>query len=430
VPKKTYRSQDVKIVNIEQLQQQHAVERLVVGVDVAKHKFVAAFVGNTSGNVALTIRWTHPAETPQFIALLKSLGAQTVQVALESTGRYGDVLVHQLRVAQIAVYNISTKRVHDAAEEYDGVPSKHDGKDAAVIGDLHRRGKSRVRREPSEATRALQAYTRSVLLFKNQYLTNINRIEAELARFWPELTEHISLQTASLLTLLATYGTPAEVAADMEQARILLRKISRGSLSEQTVDNIVQTARQTQGASTVAAETDMMCILAQDTLRACEALKEAERRLEAAVQQHPSAARQAAMLGVVTAAVVVAKSGDAADFTSTGAWLKNLGLNLKENSSGKSGQRGVAITKRGAAITRQYLYLAALRFIQHDEVIKSWYAYQTNRPGAVKMKVLVKLMRKLASALPHVGRGAVFDARKLFDTTRFPMLESAKQEAA
>ena len=56
---------------------------------------------------------------------------------MESTGTYGDALRYQFRQNGFEVHQISAKRVCDAREVYDGVPSLHDAKAATVITRLH-----------------------------------------------------------------------------------------------------------------------------------------------------------------------------------------------------------------------------------------------------------------------------------------------------
>jgi len=51
---------------------------------------------------------------------------------MEPGGTYGDALLWQRRQAGIALYRVSPKRVHDAAEVFDGVPSLHDAKAADI----------------------------------------------------------------------------------------------------------------------------------------------------------------------------------------------------------------------------------------------------------------------------------------------------------
>ena len=64
--------------------------------------------------------------------------------------------------------------------------------------------------------------------------------------------------------------------------------------------------------------------------------------------------------------------------------------------------------------SKQYLYFAALRLIARDPEVHHWYERKVARPGALKGKTVVELMRKLAGALWHVGRGATFEAKRLF----------------
>jgi hypothetical protein len=46
-------------------------------------------------------------------------------------------------------------------------------------------------------------------------------------------------------------------------------------------------------------------------------------------------------------------------------------------------------------------------------VIKYWYELKTARPGAVKQKQIIALMRKLAKAFWHQANGHDFDVNRL-----------------
>lgn len=127
-------------------------------------------------------------------------------------------------------------------------------------------------------------------------------------------------------------------------------------------------------------------------------------------------------VGHTTAAAVYAEVGDAKSYSCTRAFLKAMGLNLKEKSSGTvKGQ--LKITKRGPSRVRQYLWLAAFRWIQTDPVANAWYQHKKQRHGGRASRAAVVLMRKLAKALYHVGRGASFDSTKLFDDRRLQLSE-------
>jgi len=68
---------------------------------------------------------------------------------MEASGTYGDVLRQMLEDGGFAVFRVSGKKTYDAREIYDGVPSMHDAKAAAIIARLHAAGLSaRLQPEP------------------------------------------------------------------------------------------------------------------------------------------------------------------------------------------------------------------------------------------------------------------------------------------
>jgi transposase len=112
--------------------------------------------------------------------------------------------------------------------------------------------------------------------------------------------------------------------------------------------------------------------------------------------------------------------GDPRNYPNGGSLLKALGLNLKERSSGtRKGE--LAVTKRGSAQTRRWLYFWALRAVQKPG-LKEWYfrfhASEPSKPRKDhrKMKGLICLMRKLARSLRRsVCDEVPFDYQKVID---------------
>ena len=132
--------------------------RVVFAVGVAKVDMVAAVVGG-DGQVVRTVCWKNPVENGLVLALLAGLSAAglSVEAVMESSGTYGDVLRQQLLEHGVPVFRVSGKRTHDAAEVYDGVPSLHDAKSAAIIAKLHLDGASAAWGPLSEEKRELKA---------------------------------------------------------------------------------------------------------------------------------------------------------------------------------------------------------------------------------------------------------------------------------
>ena len=409
-----YHTLEFQAVDWAWVQEQVAGGRVVFGVDVAKHEMVATVMRSEQA-VVVTMRWRHPQQTRAVVERLQALAQGVpVEVVMEPSGTYGDALCEQMRGAGLTVYRISAKRVHDAAEIYDGVPSLHDAKAAYLIGRLHCQGLSRVWEELDTARRTLKAQLSQLELYKARQQRGRNRLEAQLSRHWPESLEVMDLDAVSLLQLLATYGAAAPVAADRAGARALLRRCGRAGLSEATIEALLDSAAQTVGMGCVAAERALVQCLAQDLLDTQRQVHALERVIQAHVAGDAALERIGAVIGAVSAAVLWASQGDLRDYPDAGSFLKSCGLNLKERSSGThKGQ--LKLTKRGPGVVRFYLYYAALRLLAREPRVQRWYTAKLARPGAVKGKCIVALMRKLAKALWHVARGARFDVEQLFD---------------
>jgi len=85
---------------------------------------------------------------------------------MESTGTYGDAMRYQFRRSGFGLYQISAKRVSDAQEIFDGVPSQHDAKAAILITRLHRNGISKPWVELTDVERNLNALRANLICTK------------------------------------------------------------------------------------------------------------------------------------------------------------------------------------------------------------------------------------------------------------------------
>jgi transposase len=149
--RRAYRSTAVKKVDLEKVLEAAPVGDVHLGMDIGK------------GEIFTVIRWAdgtferpwkakNPTEIGELVAVLRALaGKRAVTVAMESTGTYGDALRQALSDAGLSVDRVSGKAAGDYAEIFDGVPSKHDGKDAAVVAELSAYGKARPSRKAAVA---------------------------------------------------------------------------------------------------------------------------------------------------------------------------------------------------------------------------------------------------------------------------------------
>lgn len=413
--KRMYRSIPVNRAPKEKLR---AAGALTFAIDVAKADMVGAFA-SASGEVITTVSWTSPGQTGAVLALLDELrrGGQAIETVMEPSGTYDAPLRHQLQAAGFAVFRVQGKRTHDAREVYDGVPSLHDAKSAAILVRLHKEGVSRLWEAEDAGERELKAALSTLDLHREQLQRLQGKLEAQLARYWPELGVAADVTSATVLALLARIGGPADVAAAPAKAKKLMRGMSHRLMKDDRIEAIMHAAGSSLGVPLLPAERDALMELASEAHRSLKAFKRARLVVET-LSEDLVPKKLPPVIGKATTAVVVAEVGNPASYRSARAFMKACGLNLREKSSGKKAGE-LHITKRGSSKVRAYLWLAALRLIRTNDLARAWYIKKVARDGgARRKKAVVALMRKLAKALYVVAAGADFDATKLFDTTR------------
>jgi transposase len=132
---------------------------VTVGIDVGKHRLLAVCRWD-DGTFERPWRIQNPSELPDLVKLLQQVGGdRKLVVAMESSGTYGDALRQALADAGLELQRVGTKATHDYAEVFDGVPSQHDGKDAAVVAELAALGKGTLwTYQPADAWEQELAY--------------------------------------------------------------------------------------------------------------------------------------------------------------------------------------------------------------------------------------------------------------------------------
>lgn len=395
----------------------------ILSVDVAKEDFVAVVMDHERC-VQASIKWQHPQETPRLVEIVTKELSRTIEAAvMESSGTYGDVLRYALAERGLPVLQIAPKRTHDAAEVFDGVPSLHDVKAAVVIGRLHFDGASHPWPPTDADRRTWMADVNTLAVFEGQLQRCTNRLEGLLARHWPELPAILSLTSVTLIQVLWAFGSPRRVAEQRTRAEALMRRVGGPQLTVEKIAAVLDSAESTIGVPCLEAERAHLQVVAGQAVQFRKCAKGVQHRLEERCQADPVTQGLAAAVGRKSAAVLFALLGAPKNYPNAGSYLKALGLNLTERSSGKK-KGALRLAKRGSATARRYLYLAALRLIAREPGVRRWYAAKVARDGGVKMKAVIAIMRKLAKGLWHVGQGETFDPERLFNPERTPAPQS------
>lgn len=403
----------------------------IVALDIAKHKMVGV-IADVLGRTLVAFRFSHPTETPHFLALVGGLrsGCQgPFKVGMEPTGVYGDALRAQLLVHEVPVVMVSPKHTHDMQEVFDGVPSGHDPKSAMIIADLVARGKCTAYVPSPEGRLRMRALVDERRFVTAQSDKAFGLLEAMTMRYWPESQHWMHIRSSrSFQHLLRDVGGPREIAADPEAAKQVLRARSRGQFTQVVIDETIASAQKTVGVPMVAEEVTLLQRVASTILDHGTSLDDLDVRLHGLMGICPAAHALESLTGTYTAAVLTTML-DPLAYSNPRQMEKAAGLNLRHHSSGElKGQ--LHITKRGPSLVRHVLYMLALRLIRDDALVRAWYmkrkSYTPHEPGACdeqgarghKRSAIVAVVRKIVRALWHVARGKEFDATKLFDASR------------
>jgi transposase len=418
--KRAYRSTSVKSVKMCEVLKELPEGPVWIGLDIAKAEVLAVLRDN-HGQTQRPWKVKQPSEIRELTQLLSQL-AQTheVKVAMESTGTYGDALRQALTDAQLLVHLVSAKATHDYAEIMDGVPSQHDGKDAAIVAELAAMGKSRL--WPSQTLTVDEEELQEEVrwLDSQQVILQIwlGRLEALLARHWPEVSELLALDSVTLLQTLTEYGGPQALVQD-SQARQKLARWGRRFLAPEKIELLLESARTTMGVRMTPATQRSLQRCATAAHHARTAVRRTKASLARRAKKHAMLSRMAKTVGPATACVLWAALGNPTNYHCGAAYRRAMGLNLKERSSGQHvGQ--LKITKRGSSMVRRWLFFAALRILQ-QEPVWGWYLKKKLRDGDRGGKAVVAVMRKLALAVYAVAKHDVpFDVRRLFPGRSLP----------
>jgi transposase len=416
---KAYSARKVNLLSLDSILEDRDGQPAWVGVDVGKIE-MRAVLNWAEDDFERPWKIANPGDIGVLVEHFKRLAAgRELVVAMEPSGTYGDALRQACADAGIVAHRVSPKVAHDYAEVFDGVPSQHDGKDAAVVAELARCGKGTPWPWTVAPQREQEIEYWVDRMDAQRRLRQMwcGRLEGRLARHWPESLVQLKLTSATLLNALIEYGGPAGLAADAEAAT-KLKRWGMTPLTAEAITRIVAGARRTTGVRQQATDLQRLRDYATEALAAHEQVKRAKKRLAELSRGHRPIEALAGAVGNATACVLFTHLGDPANYHCAAAYVKAMGLNLTERSSGMYKGR-LKISKRGSAAVRYWMYLAALRLAKKTSPVRPWYLRKRHKDSDQAGRALVGIMRRLGLALYHVGaRGEAFDARRLFPGKR------------
>ena len=330
-----------------------------------------------------------------------------VIVGYESTGPYGEPMVHYLMKKPVRVVQVNPMHTKRVKEISDNSPLKTDEKDPRVIADIIRWGHALSIVIPEGDAAYLRRLNNSRERHVRERTALVNQLQQLVFMLFPEFKKVIKdIKCKTPLYLLKKYPTPEAISVlDKHVLGEEMRKQSRGRLRESHADMLINLAQNTVGIKEGASglSMDIRHILVQ-----LEMLKnlivEIEGEMEMALGRIPYSSKLLSIkgLGVVSVAGIIGEIGDFKKFKTRSEIMKLAGLDLYEISSGKmKGQR--RISKRGRSLLRKILYYAAIQTIRKNGILHDYYTRLTDR-GMKRMMALVAVSRKLLGIIYAIVR--------------------------
>ena len=325
----------------------------------------------------------------------------------ESTGPYGEPLVHYLMDKPVSIVQVNPLHTKRLKEVNDNSPGKTDDKDPRVIADIIRLGRALSIVVPEGDTAYLRRLNNARERHVGERTALLNQMQQLVFLIFPEFKTVIPQMIGKTVRfVLKKYTTPEKIGS--VNKLVLgeeMRKRSWGKLGMRDAELLITAAQRTVGIKEGVAGIvlDIQHIIAQ--LEVVEQfISEIESEMALTLERIPCSARLLSIkgLGVVSVAGLIGEVGDFSKFRTQSEIIKLAGLDLYEVSSGKrKGQR--RITKRGRSLMRKILYFAAIQMIGKNGIMHEYYERLTGR-GMLKMRALVAVMRKLLGIIHAILR--------------------------
>ena len=378
---------------------------LIVGIDIGKSVHFVKMMLDGRQIAAFKLY----NEGRAFMSLLEKIRqiqnkhhAEASLIGMEPTGHYWLPLAYFLRAHKQPFVLIQPSHVRWSKEMGDNSPLKTDEKDAGVIADMVRQGKSQSAYLPEGVYAHLRTLTAMRYHKKDQITQAKNVLHRILDVLFPEFVTLFSDITGKTARqLLRKAPTPLQIQTlGIKRLTTLIQQASNRRLSKGKAQDVQNAANTSIGVNQAI---DSACLELTQTLDLLDLLtnqlQEIESQLLYHLQNIPQAEYMCSIpgLGPISVASILGETGPINAYDAPEQLIKLAGLNLFEISSGyKKGRRRIA--KRGRSRLRRILYTAIFPLISHNPIFKdAYHRYKTR--GKPTQKAIIALCSKLLRIL-------------------------------
>jgi transposase len=381
---------------------------LIVGIDVAKDRH-HAFFGTAMGKTLLRrIVFSNDHEgfrklLDQTEALQVQHGLKKVVYGMEPTANYHKPLGEYLIKLGKTVVLVSGVTAKHNRESLDGRWDKHDDKDSANVADLISQGKCLYYEYPAVQLRGLRGLLSLKRRLKRQEQSYRVRIRNHLiAQYFPEVDSEYGRSEAQGLAIVR-WCFPISQITEMDVDPFIGRVTSRRVSMEKRrrLEALWEKAGESIGCDAVPGVEHEAKVMVEGLRQIREMIKETEEKIEELCKQFSEYPFLLTIpgFGADVSSKVLGAIGDPDRFGNGKQVLKQAGLDLSANRSGKNSDRAIPqISKQGKADLRYALYQAAFIASTKNRDFMRYYTSKLRgreKEKGIHGKILVKLSAKM-----------------------------------
>jgi transposase len=375
-----------------------------VGVDIGAEAHVVAIVDEAERTLLTPTSITEDAAGYARLRELLGEPADTL-VILEATGHYWKNLFATLTAAGFALAVVNPLRTQRFAEE-DLRRTKTDAIDALGLAHFGRQKRPQPARLPDRATEEL----RELVHLRDRLVQDIGDRVRQLHRLvdlgFPEFTRHVAaLDSARATAILHAYPTALAFQGLPVRRLAALRYDPHQRVGEALAHALLAAAAVSVGQHHGEPYRRHIRYACEDLDRWRERLRSVAHDIDHLLGAHEVGQLLTTIPGIgpQTAARLIARVGDPADFESAGALAAFVGVVPGLQQSGKHQSQRAGLHPLGHARLRAQLWMPTLNAIRFNPWLRAYYQRLLAR-GKLRKVAVIAAMHKLLIAVYAVAK--------------------------
>jgi transposase len=376
--------------------------RAVVGIDVGKRKHAATALtpqGEVIAQLASFPNTRQGVDQLEKEVLRKAGGPSKVLVGMEATGHYWMCLYHELSRRGYACVVLNPLQTN-ARSRASIRKTRTDKIDSLTAARLILSGEAHATRIPDPKTAELR------LLVRHRH--RLLRAAGDMERYAHTLVDRIFPEYAEIFCkpflpsaqkLIRQIGlAPDKLVEHADQVRELLRHAGRGRIASETINRLLEAAKESIGTRQAEeVSQSQLCSIFDylETIR--QQIADIEKELDQRAEQLDSPLFSLGLTGPLVAAIH-AETGPIGDFAKPEQYVAYTGLDPSLHDSGDTIKWRGRISKRGSPLLRHALYLAAFVVYRRHDYFRRIYRKHRNRSKKHR-NALVIVARRLARVI-------------------------------